>query len=283
VKLLRHISATRRLVSGWHRNGERVALVPTMGNLHEGHISLIRLARRHADRVVTTVFVNPTQFGPGEDYAAYPRTLAMDRRRLADGGADALFAPDVAEMYPRGEGASATVSVPGLSTELCGAFRPGHFDGVTSVVLRLMNIVAPDVALFGEKDYQQLVILRRMAADLHLPAKLIGAPTVREPDGLAMSSRNQYLGAEERRIAPVLYATLLDLRARLQRGQRNFPALERSALRALEKAGFRPDYVSIRNAADLSLPFTATRQLRILAAARLGRARLIDNIAVRIG
>jgi pantoate--beta-alanine ligase len=185
-------------------------------------------------------------------------------------------------MYPRGETASTVVSVPELSRELFGACRPGHFDGVTSVVLRLFNITQPDVAVFGEKDYQQLVILRRMTGDLHLPIRLVGAPTVREPDGLAMSSRNQYLDAAERRVAPLLYATLGACRQRLQAGERRFGALEAHALRSLRRAGFRPDYVAIRDAADLSRPAPDSRRVRVLAAARLGRARLIDNVAVRL-
>lgn len=253
-----------------------------MGNLHEGHVSLVERACREADRVVTSIFVNPTQFGPGEDYASYPRTLAADRQRLAAAGVDAVFAPSVAVMYPGGIDAGTRVSVPILSQELCGAFRPVHFDGVTSVVLRLFNVIAPQIAVFGEKDYQQLVILRLMTADLHLPIRVIGVPTVREADGLAMSSRNQYLDSAQRRRAPALYATLRDCRARLLAGERGFRALEARAMRALQRAGFRPDYVAIRESGTLAPPDAHSRDLRILAAARLGRARLIDNIAVRL-
>lgn len=281
MRTLHRISATRRLVAGWKGAGHRVALVPTMGNLHDGHISLVTLARRRADRVIATVFVNPTQFGPNEDYATYPRTLAADARRLRQAGADAVLVPAVAEIYPQGERDGTVVTVPGLSTVLCGAFRPGHFDGVTSVVLRFLNIVEPHVAVFGEKDYQQLTILRRMVADLHLPVRIFGAPTVREPDGLAMSSRNQYLTPAERRVAPRLHATLLECRARLLAGEGNLRAIERDALRRLRRAGFRPDYVAIREAQDLGVPLRGSRELRVLAAARLGRARLIDNVPVR--
>lgn len=272
----------RRAVARWRGAGERVALVPTMGNLHAGHLALVGRARALAGRVVVSVFVNPTQFGPGEDFAAYPRTLRADAARLRAAGADLLFAPGVAGMYPGGAAPGTVVSVPGLSTDLCGAHRPGHFDGVASVVLRLFNVVGPDVAVFGEKDYQQLVLLRRMAADLHLPVRLVGVATVRERDGLAMSSRNQYLDADERRSAPALHAALLACRARLLAGARDYRALEREAAGALRRAGFVPDYVAIRAAADLAPPRRGERRLRVLAAARLGRARLIDNVAVRL-
>lgn len=272
----------RRVIAQWRCTGARIALVPTMGNLHAGHLRLMQVARRRADRVVASIFVNPTQFGPGEDYHGYPRTLVADQRRLLDAGVDALFVPQPAVMYPRGESAGTVVSVPGLSRELCGAFRPVHFDGVTSVVLRLFNIVVPDVAVFGEKDYQQLVILRLMAADLHLPLRIVGVPTVRERDGLAMSSRNQYLTAGERRIAPQLHATLRGCAERLQAGERDHRIIERDAQQRLQGAGLDPDYVAIRQAADLAPVQAGCRELRVLAAARLGRARLIDNIAVRV-
>jgi pantoate--beta-alanine ligase len=282
VKTLRDIESARRVLRLWRRRASRVALVPTMGNLHEGHVSLITLARARAERVVASIFVNPTQFGPTEDFARYPRTLAADERALRGAGADAVFVPTVAEMYPGGEASSTTVSVPPFARQLCGAFRPGHFDGVSSVVLRLFNIVTPDVAVFGEKDYQQLVLLRRMTRDLHLPIRLVGAPTVREKDGLALSSRNQYLTADERRKAPELFATLMACRERLLGGDHDFAALERQALRRLRQCGFRPDYVAIRNAADLGAPAArGPAELRVLAAAWLGRARLIDNVSVR--
>jgi pantoate--beta-alanine ligase len=282
VQTLRQVRAVRRALARWRDAGDRVALVPTMGNLHAGHLALVRRARSLADRVVASVFVNPTQFGPGEDFAAYPRTLRADAAQLRAAGADLLFAPGAAGIYPRGGAQGTVVSVPGLSTDLCGAYRPGHFDGVSSVVLRLFNIVTPDVAVFGEKDYQQLVLLRRMAADLHLAVRLVGVATVREPDGLAMSSRNQYLGADERRRAPALHAALRACRERLLAGSRDYAALEREALRALRRAGFVPDYVAIRAAADLAPPGRGERRLRVLAAARLGRARLIDNVPVRL-
>ncbi len=280
MKVLRGIGTTRRLVAEWRHAGSSVALVPTMGNLHAGHMSLVALARRRADRVIASIFVNPTQFGPREDYASYPRTLAADLGRLRAAGAHAVLVPGVATMYPAGAGT--VVSVPGLSGELCGAVRAGHFDGVTSVVLRLLHIVTPDVAVFGEKDYQQLVIIRRMCADLHLPVRVLGGATVREADGLAMSSRNQYLTPSERGVAPQLHAALLICRQRLLAGGSDLRGIERAALKTLRRAGLRPDYVAIRAAADLAMPAPAERRLRVLAAARLGRARLIDNIAVNL-
>lgn len=282
MKLLRNIKGTRQVMTAWKRKAESVALVPTMGNLHDGHMRLMQIARQRADRVVASIFVNPTQFGPGEDYLSYPRTLAADRRRLQEAGVDAVFAPRPVTMYPRGEHSSTRVSVPGLARELCGAFRPAHFDGVTSVVLRLFNIVAPDLAIFGEKDYQQLVILRLMVADLHLPLRIVAGPTVRESDGLAMSSRNQYLTPRQRTVAPLLYRSLHSCRDRLLAGERDFERLQRETARRLRAAGFRPDYVAIRQAADLARPRPGCRHLRVLAAARLGRARLIDNVAVRL-
>jgi len=282
LQLLRTTAAVRRLVHAWQESGASVALVPTLGNLHAGHVSLAGIARQRTDRVIASIFVNPTQFGPGEDYASYPRTLRADAARLRAAGVDAVFLPAVRIMYPRGDRDSVTVSVPGLSTDLCGAHRPGHFDGVASVVLRLFNIVTPDVAVFGEKDYQQLLLLRRMARDLHLDLEIVGAPTVREADGLAMSSRNQYLDAGQRRIAPALYAILRECRSQLLAGNRAWGRIERRARQRLEAAGFRPDYVAIRDARDLAPPTAASRNLRVLAAAWLGRARLIDNIGVRL-
>lgn len=282
MKILRGSAALQRLLHAWRMEGESIALVPTMGNLHAGHQSLMALARRHADRVVASIFVNPTQFGPQEDYATYPRTPRHDAAGLRAAGVDALFAPVVKTLYPTGAEQATIVSVPGLSTELCGAHRPGHFDGVASVVLRLFNIVVPDVAVFGEKDYQQLVLLRRMTRDLHLDIRLVGGPIVREPDGLAMSSRNQYLDAGERELAPQLYRVLGDCRRELLDGEWDFAGLERRARRRLLKLGFQPDYVAIRDARDLSVPEDDCRRLRVLAAARLGNTRLIDNIGLRL-
>jgi pantoate--beta-alanine ligase len=281
VKTLRDTVGLRLELGRWRRRGETVALVPTMGNLHAGHLALMRLARRHADRVVCSIFVNPTQFGPSEDYARYPRTLRADQRGLVAAGVDALFVPTVRAIYPRGAHQATVVSVPGLSTELCGVFRPGHFDGVASVVARLFNLVGPDVAVFGEKDYQQLVILRLMAQDLAFPLRIIGGPTQREPDGLALSSRNQYLTPEERRTAPRLHAALRECRQQLLGGERRHARLGARGMASLRRAGFRPDYFEIRTA-GLTRPAPGDRRLRILAAAWLGRARLIDNLAVTL-
>jgi pantoate--beta-alanine ligase len=273
------VAAVRERVRAWHRAGMRVAFVPTMGNLHAGHLSLIEAARRHGDRFIASIFVNPMQFGPNEDFAHYPRTPQDDEKMLAAAGCDVMFMPDVAEIYPRGLEHSTRVTVPELSNILCGAFRPGHFDGVTTVVAKLFHIVEPDVAVFGEKDYQQLTLIRRMVSDLCMPVEIIGAPTVRERDGLALSSRNQYLGAEERRVAPCIHQELTRAAGRLSSGQNDFAAIERSGLEALQSAGFKPDYFSVR-ARDLSGPLPQMREFVILTAARLGRARLIDNVQV---
>lgn len=277
METLTALAALRGAVARFRAAGERVALVPTMGNLHRGHLALVTRARAEAERVVVTVFVNPTQFGPGEDFAAYPRTPEADAGVLAAAGCDVLFLPPVAEVYPDGEAGATRVEVPGLSTILCGAFRPGHFAGVTSVVVRLFNMVGPDVAVFGDKDYQQLTIIRRMVRDLHLPVRIVGLPTVREPDGLALSSRNQYLTPAERAMAPRFAAVLADVATTVAAGRRDFAALEGEAVATLAAAGFRPDYVAIRRAADLGEPDPGDGALVVLAAAWLGRARLIDN------
>ncbi|HVC29818.1 MAG TPA: pantoate--beta-alanine ligase [Steroidobacteraceae bacterium] len=274
------VAAVRERVRHWRGEGRRVAFVPTMGNLHAGHVSLIEAARRHGERFVASIFVNPMQFGPNEDFAHYPRTPAQDARMLAEAGCDLMFMPDVAEIYPHGAERATRVEVPGLSSILCGEFRPGHFEGVATVVAKLFHIVDPDVAVFGEKDFQQLTIIRRMVADLCMPVTIIAAPTVREPDGLAMSSRNQYLTDEERRQAPLIHQTLLAAVQRLRAGDQDWAAIESVATGTLERAGFRPDYFAVRRAGDLGAPDESTRHLVVLTAARLGRARLIDNLRV---
>jgi len=276
------IAAVRDRVRRWHGEGRKVAFVPTMGNLHPGHVSLIEMARSHGDRFVASIFVNPMQFGPNEDFAHYPRTPTQDARMLADAGCDLMFMPDVAEIYPNGSERATRVEVPGLSSILDGEFRPGHFEGVATIVAKLFHIVEPDVAVFGEKDFQQLTIIRRMVADLCMPITIIAAPTVRDPDGLAMSSRNQYLTDEERRKAPVIHQLLLAAVERLRAGDRDFTAIERNGLQALESGGFRPDYFAVRRADDLSTPQADTRHFVVLTAARLGRARLIDNLQLRV-
>ncbi|MGH8138299.1 MAG: pantoate--beta-alanine ligase [Steroidobacteraceae bacterium] len=274
------IAAVRERVDAWHRQGLRVAFVPTMGNLHPGHVSLIEAARRHGERFVASIFVNPMQFGPNEDFAHYPRTPALDARMLAAAGCDLMFMPDVAEVYPNGAERATRVEVPGLSRILCGEFRPGHFEGVSTVVAKLFHIVEPDVAVFGEKDFQQLTIIRRMVADLCIPVQIVGAPTVREGDGLAMSSRNQYLTDQERKLAPRIHETLSAVARRLEAGDGEFASMERSGIQTLEGAGFRPDYFAIRQAQDLGAPGPQTRHFVVLTAARLGKARLIDNVQI---
>jgi pantoate--beta-alanine ligase len=272
------IAAVRERVHRWRAEGRRIAFVPTMGNLHAGHVSLIEMARRHGDRFVASIFVNPMQFGPNEDFAHYPRTPAQDARMLADAGCDLMFMPDVVEIYPNGSERATRVEVPGLSGILDGEFRPGHFEGVATIVAKLFHIVEPDVAVFGEKDFQQLTIIRRMVADLCMPLTIIAAPTVREADGLAMSSRNQYLTDEERRRAPLIHQLLLAAVERLRAGDRDFAAIEHGGIQALEQSGFRPDYFAVRRTDDLGIPEVGTRHLVVLVAARLGRARLIDNL-----
>ena len=272
----------REVHESWRHHGEDVALVPTMGNLHAGHLSLVELARQHAERVVVSVFVNPTQFGVGEDFDDYPRTLKRDTQRLRKLEADVLFTPDVETVYPFGIDKATVVSVPGLTRNFCGASRPGHFDGVTTVVARLFALVQPDVAVFGQKDYQQQLVIRHMTSDLSLPIRIITAPTVREADGLAMSSRNQYLSEAERAVAPQLHASLEAIGNELQNGKRNFDELEEGARRQLEAVGFEPDYVAVRRAANLEPPDRDCDEIVVLAAAQLGKARLIDNIVVTI-
>jgi pantoate--beta-alanine ligase len=267
----------RATIAQWRKAGERIALVPTMGNLHNGHFSLISLASASADRVVASVFVNPTQFGPHEDFASYPRTLEQDRIGLENAGCDLLFAPSVEEMYPFGAANMVRVDVPGLSEILDGALRPGHFSGVATVVTKLFNLVAPDVAVFGQKDYQQLMVIRRMVADLRVPIEIIGAPTVREANGLAMSSRNQYLTADERIRAAVISHTLSAMRDSAATGK-PFVEIEHAAKLALEIAGLIPDYAVVKRADNLAPPASTDRNLIALIAARLGRARLIDNL-----
>jgi pantoate--beta-alanine ligase len=249
-----------------------------MGNLHAGHMSLLSAARYRGDRVVASIFVNPLQFGPSEDYTAYPRTLQEDQQLLEEAHCDLLFAPSVSEMYPTGGDQRTLVVVRGLSDILDGHFRPGHFDGVATVVTKLFGIVAPDVAVFGEKDYQQLLVIRHMTADLALPVEVVGAPTVRAPDGLALSSRNRYLASDERSRAPSIHHALLEAARAIYAGSQDFQTLECQGAAAVEKAGMKVDYFSIRNALDLTVPTAASTDLVILVAARSGRARLIDNM-----
>ncbi len=274
------IPALRERIAGWRARDESIALVPTMGNLHAGHLSLVEAAQSRAGRVVVSIFVNPMQFNDKDDFAAYPRTLEEDRRLLQDHNVDLLFLPEQAALYPKGLGATTRVEVPGLSGVLCGAFRPGHFVGVTTIVCMLLNIAQPEMALFGEKDFQQLLLIKRMVRDLHLPVRIIGMPTMREEDGLAMSSRNRYLTPEERSRAPLLYQALRRARdiIRNSHGGCDFRALEDDSMNLLREDGLRPEYFSVRRASDLALAGPDDRDLVILAAAWLGKARLIDNL-----
>jgi pantoate--beta-alanine ligase len=249
-----------------------------MGNLHAGHLALVKAARALADRVVVSIFVNPLQFGEGEDLDSYPRTLERDVQMLEGEGTDLLFSPTVTTMYPKPQAQQTRVEVPGISELLCGASRPGHFVGVATVVCKLFNMVQPDVGVFGKKDFQQLMVIRRMVEDLAMPVRVVGVETLREADGLAMSSRNGYLTADERAVAPELYRVLSEVRERLVAGSDDYAGLESEAAAALQAQGFGPDYVAIRRSADLVSPAAGERELVILAAAHLGNARLIDNI-----
>lgn len=273
----RHVPELRAYLAHMRERRLRVAFVPTMGNLHAGHVQLFTEARRHADAVVASIYVNPLQFGANEDFGAYPRTPTEDREALLAAEVDLLFMPGDRDIYPRGAAMHTTVQVPGISDILCGAARPGHFRGVATVVSRLFNLVGPDVAVFGKKDYQQWRIIRLMVADLGMPIDIIGVDTVRDTDGLALSSRNRYLSDAERVQAPALYQALRAVTERLGEGVP--PAIaEAQAVGTLQQAGFRPDYVSVRRAEDLAGPSGSDRDLVVLGAAWLGRTRLIDNV-----
>ncbi len=266
----------RAAVRAWRSAGLNVALVPTMGNLHAGHLTLVSEAQKKADRVVVSIFVNPTQFGIGEDFESYPRTEHEDREKLNAAGADMLFLPSISEVYA--SDAKTVVSVTGVSEEYCGAFRPGHFNGVATVVCKLFNMVQPDVALFGLKDFQQLTVIRTMVRDLNIPVEIISVETVREAGGLAMSSRNGYLSAEEKIVAAKLYQSLCTARDAVLARQQPYPEIEHQALLFLREFGFQPDYFSLCRASDLKKAGAEDRELVLLAAARLGKTRLIDNV-----
>ncbi len=286
MQIFESITGLRTARAAFRDSHQTVALVPTMGNLHEGHLSLVRAARQRADRVVVSIFVNPMQFDNPADFSAYRRTIEEDRGKLSASQVDILFYPDADEIYPGGTAHCARVEVPGLSDILCGRYRPGHFVGVTTIVNKLFNIVQPELAMFGEKDYQQLLLIRRMAEDLCLPVEIVGVPTVREVHGLAMSSRNNYLSTQERLQAGALYQSLCRARERIQAAataaQRDYAAVELAAMVALESDGLRPEYFSIRQALDLASPGPDEQRLVILAAAWMGSARLIDNIRITL-
>jgi len=274
---VRTIRDLRAQVAVWRDAGERVALVPTMGAIHAGHLSLLAKAKAKADRVVTSLFVNSLQFGPREDFQAYPRDEAEDAAALAAGGSDLLYAPESSEMYP--PGFSTKVRVGDLTEDLCGAARPNHFDGVATVVAKLLLQCAPDITIFGEKDYQQLLVIKRLVRDLDIPVEIAGGAIVREDDGLALSSRNAYLSPAERKIAPVLYQTICNVAADLEQG-RGADDASAAARFKLEAAGFRVDYVAVRNPDTLEALHGPVKDARVLTAVRLGKTRLIDNLPV---
>ncbi len=273
IKSLREQLATVRC------SEKTIALVPTMGNLHTGHLSLVKQVQERADYVVVSLFVNPTQFVQGEDFESYPRTLDVDLKQLEKLNVDLVFMPDNNEIYPNGNEVTAEVTVPELDSIYCGKFRPGHFKGVATVVTKLFNIVQPDMAIFGEKDYQQLLVIRSLVKNLNLPIEIIGSSTIREDDGLAMSSRNQYLIESERLQAPFLHKCISEVAKAIENGDKDYEKLEKEAISALKEAGFKPEYLSICDAETLKVP--KNQKLVIIAAAWLGKARLIDNVAVQ--
>ncbi len=277
MNIFRTVTELRAQIQQWKLQGLRIGFVPTMGNLHAGHFALVELAKQHSDRVVSSIFVNPTQFGPNEDYARYPRTEQHDIDGLLSKGCDAIFLPTVDEMYPYGSKGCVQMHVPGITDILCGVHRPGHFNGVAIVVARLFNMVQPDCAVFGRKDYQQLQVIRYMTREMSFPVDIISAPTLRESSGLAMSSRNQYLSEDERLIAPIIYRTLCTIRDAYRAGIA-LEQIEQQAVETLEQSGFEVDYVDILSA-DLGKASRSRRKGRVaLIAARLGRTRLIDNL-----
>lgn len=275
LQVLETLPALRSQRAAWRAAGERLALVPTMGNLHAGHLGLVTQAKAHADRVLVTLFVNPSQFGPGEDFERYPRTLDADLEALASVGCDAVFVPAVATIYPEGLPPRTRVCPGPLAEQLCGADRPGHFEGVATVVLRLFNMVEPELAFFGQKDYQQLMIIRQLVEDLALPIEVVGAPIARAEDGLALSSRNGYLSDEQRALAPALHRAL---RALAEGPGGTWVARCEGARQALEAQGFLVDYLTVRRQADLASPEADDSALIALVAAKLGSTRLIDNL-----
>ncbi len=282
MRTIQKIDEIHAQIRAWHNADKQIAFIPTMGNLHEGHLSLIKQAHQRADHVVVSIFVNPMQFGKDEDFGNYPHTPQDDNKKLFEAGIDLLFIPTASDLYPQGIEASTRVEVPGYSDILCGAHRPNHFTGVSTIVTKFFNIIQPDIALFGEKDYQQLLIIRRVTEDLCIPVTILSGPTIREHDGLAISSRNSYLSFSERQSAPTLYKILKQIKKELQSGKHDYTALEKSALSVLKEESFIPDYFSIRRADNLAPAQPEDCHLVILAAAKLGKTRLIDNISVTI-
>lgn len=282
MQVIRNIRDLRAMTNGWRRENLSIGSVPTMGNLHAGHLQLVEESRARTDRTVVSIFVNPMQFGETEDFDAYPKTTDEDCAALTEREVDVVFMPEAEEIYPGGLQQTTRIDVTGLSDIVEGSSRPGHFQGVATVVAKLLNIVQPDIALFGEKDFQQLLVIRQMVQDMNMPVQIIGIPTVREPDGLAMSSRNGYLTDEERKRAPEVYRALKNVQDLLDQGQRDFQKLEQQAEKDLNKKGFKTDYLMIRRAEDLLNPTADDHKLVILVASWLGKARLIDNLPVNL-
>ncbi|MCV2885656.1 pantoate--beta-alanine ligase [Aestuariibacter sp. AA17] len=282
MQIVKDILSLRETRRQWQIDGKVIAFVPTMGNLHQGHLTLVKEAKKYADIVVVSIFVNPLQFGPDEDLDAYPRTLQQDADALDALGVDVLFTPQAKDIYPRGLEQQTFVEVPGISYMICGASRPGHFRGVATIVCKLFNMVQPNIAFFGEKDFQQLQVIKAMVTDLSMNLNVVGVPTVREEDGLAMSSRNGYLSAEERQRAPILYQVLNTLADQLELGRRDYSKLISEASETLSNAGYKVDYIEVRAASTLLHPGHEDQELVILGAAFLGKTRLIDNLQVTL-
>ena len=280
IEIIATAALLRERLNALRRAGKRIAFVPTMGNLHQGHLALAREARVHGDCVVASIFVNRLQFAPHEDFDRYPRSFEADRKGLESCGVEILFAPEETELYPQPQ--SYFVQPPALAEDLEGAHRPGFFRGVATVVLKLFNLVQPDAALFGKKDYQQLMIVQNMVRQLALPVRIVRGETVRAADGLALSSRNAYLSAAEREKAPELYQGLAEIAAALRAGNRDFPGLESIFMQKFDKNQWKVDYVAVRKQSDLQSPTESDRELVVLTAARLGTTRLIDNVEVSI-
>ena len=281
MRTLLNITPLKNLVAKWRQENKKIAFVPTMGNLHEGHLSLVNKAQSVADKVIVSIYVNPLQFGVNEDFDSYPRTMDVDSSALKSIKTDVLFLPNTEMLYPRSPEKTTRIEVPELSDILCGAHRPGHFIGVTTVVCKLLNLVTPDIMLLGEKDYQQVAVIRQMVEDLNIPVEIATGETVREQDGLAKSSRNQYLSLKERKIAPILYKTLKDAAERALGGEKT-AIIERESINTLSHAGLKVDYFEFRQAANLEKPSAKDKSLVILAAAYLGKTRLIDNLALTL-
>lgn len=282
MRVVTQVSDLRSILNAWRRADDEVSFVPTMGNIHEGHLSLIEEARKRSDRIVSSIFVNPMQFDRPTDYGRYPRTFEEDKRQLQDAGVDLLFNPPAEVIYPRGFENSTYVDVPGITDILCGAHRPGHFRGVATIVCKLFNLVQPKLAVFGEKDYQQLLVVRRMVEDLNIPVEIVGAPTARERNGLAMSSRNNYLSDNERQQAALIFQLMSETAEQVIAGSRDYKVLEDKAKQALADDGFEPDYFAILTLEGLRAPSEVSQpeELVVLVAAHLGQARLIDNLPI---